>query len=260
MSNNDSPYSLASTLDFINQNFGIIFLSILFLIVGFFAGSIWTDSRISKAGGTNNPAAQAPTEQQPPQAALSTEVLAQLASDQGVAADTYETCIQNPEIAQRVQDQMTGGEAAGIGGTPGTIVVVDGEPKEVISGALPYPQVKAVLDRYLTGTGEPDPQSAALLIADGFVPVSEADHIRGNAEASVVLVEYSDYECPYCRSFHPSMVQAMEEYGDQVAWVYRHFPLGFHATAMPSAIAAECVADEAGNDAFWAFSDAAFSI
>jgi len=92
-------------------------------------------------------------------------------------------------------------------------------------------------------------------------PVDEDDHIRGNPNAPIVIVEYSDYDCPFCKSFHETMNTVMDEYGatGQVAWVYRHFPIEqLHPNALSIALAAECVADLGGNDAFWTFSDLVF--
>lgn len=89
-------------------------------------------------------------------------------------------------------------------------------------------------------------------------PVSNEDHIMGDANAKVVLVEYSDYECPFCQRFHPTMEQVVNEYDGEVAWVYRHFPLSIHAGAAKKAEASECVAELGGNQAFWDFSEALF--
>lgn len=89
---------------------------------------------------------------------------------------------------------------------------------------------------------------------------SEKDHIRGSLNAQIFLIEYSDLQCPYCASFHPTAKQALSEYGDKIAWVYRHFPLEtIHPRALPAANAAECVGDLGGNDAFWSFTDAVFA-
>lgn len=91
-------------------------------------------------------------------------------------------------------------------------------------------------------------------------PVTDSDHIRGSKDAQVVIVEYSDFECPYCHEFHPEMQKAIKEYGDKVAWVLRQFPLtSIHERAMPGAVASECVAKLGGNDAFWKFADTVFS-
>ena len=89
--------------------------------------------------------------------------------------------------------------------------------------------------------------------------ITNADHIKGNPNAPVVIVEYSDYECPFCKRFHGTMNNIMQKYGKtgEVAWVYRHFPLDqLHPkNARKVASAAECVAEQGGNDAFWKFTD-----
>lgn len=92
-----------------------------------------------------------------------------------------------------------------------------------------------------------------------LIPVSEKDHIKGSMDADVILIEYSDLECPYCSSFHETAQQAVEEYGDSIAWVYRHFPLdAIHPRAIPAANAAECVASLGGEEAFWNYIDSIF--
>ncbi len=93
----------------------------------------------------------------------------------------------------------------------------------------------------------PAPAAAGKLAA-----VTKNDHIRGDIDAKVTVVEYSDYECPFCERHHPTMLQIVEEYGDDVAWVYRHFPLSFHPEARPAALAAECANDQGK---FWEFTD-----
>lgn len=95
-------------------------------------------------------------------------------------------------------------------------------------------------------------------LGDVEKPNPETDHIQGNVNAKFALIEYSDYECPFCQKFHPTAKQVLDEYGDKIMWVFRHFPLDFHPEAKPTAIASECISKIAGNDAFWKFSDLMF--
>ncbi|OGM12090.1 hypothetical protein A2Z22_03290 [Candidatus Woesebacteria bacterium RBG_16_34_12] len=96
--------------------------------------------------------------------------------------------------------------------------------------------------------------------AKKVVKVTSEDHLRGNKNAKVFLIEYSDYQCPFCSRFHPTAQQVLDEYKDDVAWVYRHFPLDqLHPKARPSAEASECVAEIGGEDAWWKFTDAIFA-
>ncbi len=89
-------------------------------------------------------------------------------------------------------------------------------------------------------------------------PVTDSDHIKGNKNAKVTLVEYSDFECPFCKSFNPTTQNLLEAYGDKIRLVYRHYPLPFHANAQKEAEASECIAELGGNDGFWKYVDAIF--
>ncbi len=99
---------------------------------------------------------------------------------------------------------------------------------------------------------------------DDIKPVTKEDHIRGDINAPVKIVEFSDFECPFCKKFHPTMQRIVDEYGKsgKVAWVYRHFPLdSIHPfKARNEAKASECVAELGGNEAFWKFADEIFRI
>lgn len=86
---------------------------------------------------------------------------------------------------------------------------------------------------------------------------SEEDHIKGNRDAAITIVEFSDFQCSFCKRLHPTIERVVEENPD-VKWVYRHFPLSSHGESFAAAIASECVAKLAGNDAFWDYTDSAF--
>ncbi len=85
---------------------------------------------------------------------------------------------------------------------------------------------------------------------------SSDDHIKGDANAPYSIIEYSDYDCPFCEKFHATAPELMTAYEGKLNWIYRTHPIeGLHPNAPYLALAAECVADIQGNDAFWDFSD-----
>ena len=100
--------------------------------------------------------------------------------------------------------------------------------------------------------------------------ISSADHIRGNPNAKVKVIEFSDPECPFCKRFHDTMNQIIDEYGKsgQVAWVYRHFPLdqpdvngyALHPKAGKESQALECANEQGGGAKFWSYLDRLFEV
>lgn len=86
---------------------------------------------------------------------------------------------------------------------------------------------------------------------------TSTEHIKGNPNASVVLVEYSDFQCPACAGYAPILKQLLEESGDDVALVYRHFPLrSIHPQAQ---LAAQAAYAASMQDAFWEYHDSLFN-
>lgn len=82
------------------------------------------------------------------------------------------------------------------------------------------------------------------------------DHVRGKAEARLSVIEYSDFECPFCKRFHSVPMQLLKEYPNDVNWIYRHLPLPFHnPNAQKQAEAAECAGELGGGEAFWGYTD-----
>lgn len=111
------------------------------------------------------------------------------------------------------------------------------------------------------GVSGPQPQQPTGPSKADIVAVSPTDHIFGNPNAPIKIIEYTDLECPFCKRFHGTMQQIVQEFDGQVAWVLRNFPLEqLHPNAPALAEAAECVASTAGNDAYWKFLDEMFTL
>ena len=77
---------------------------------------------------------------------------------------------------------------------------------------------------------------------------------RGDPAAAVTVVEFSDFECPYCKRGFDTVEQLLEKHGDDIRFVYLHYPLNFHPWAEPSAVASVCAAEQ-DHEAFWTLHD-----
>lgn len=109
--------------------------------------------------------------------------------------------------------------------------------------------------------GSPSAPGAQKTAARAYDP--KIDHILGNPDAPVKVIEYADLECSHCKTFHTTMHQIMDFYGPsgKVAWVYRPFPLAqIHSKAPQEAAAAECAADQGGDVTFYKYVDRLYSV
>lgn len=105
---------------------------------------------------------------------------------------------------------------------------------------------------YLTQLTEKTPVNVMLepMRIPQAMQVAPTAAAKGPATAPVTIVEYSDYQCPFCRRAHPTVERILKEYGDKVRLVYRDYPLNFHPRAVPASVAARCAAEQ---NKFWEF-------
>ncbi|MCX7681431.1 MAG: peptidylprolyl isomerase [Anaerolineae bacterium] len=124
---------------------------------------------------------------------------------------------------------------------------------------LPSPTAAPVAPGATTGTPTrpatcvPEPFDPP--VVSGLPPVTDADHVYGSANASITLIEYADFQCPGCAAMHTLRTYLEEAYGDDLRYVYRHFPLSFHPLAT---IAAEAAEAAGAQGKFWEMHDMLF--
>jgi len=98
------------------------------------------------------------------------------------------------------------------------------------------------------------------LTVDPFKKVAEKISVKGlpakgGANAAVVIVEYSDFQCPFCARAHATTNQVLAQYGDKVRFYHKEFPLSFHPWAEPASVAVKCVAEQKQDEAYWKLVD-----
>jgi protein-disulfide isomerase len=231
-----------------NSNITQIALVGLLVVAAFFIGIL--SSRVKNLEKNN--VAQVPQEETQiagePAENLSFD---QIVSELGLDVEAFSECLLNGDTSQRVKDESASGVKAGVNGTPGNILLDTQTGMAVdIAGALPLNMLEDSLDDLKAGNGTD-------IDVD---PVTEEDYLLGDRNSRYILFEYSDYDCPFCSSFHATAKEFTEANAD-VAWVYRQFPLDqLHPNARAKSEAALCAGEVGGNDAFWAFSDAMFGL
>lgn len=156
---------------------------------------------------------------------------------------------------EKIEEEKKSGGAQSPMGVPVAIVVAGGLIALAVYFGGRGPAEQPVPEEVAAELGEA--KVAGATIGD-IRAVDETDHVRGAANARVTVIEYSDFECPFCKRFHPTMQQLVAEYPNDVRWVYRHFPLEqLHSQAPKEAEATEC-AGEQGK--FWELADIVYEV
>ncbi|MEI7719653.1 MAG: thioredoxin domain-containing protein [bacterium] len=137
--------------------------------------------------------------------------------------------------------------------SPSVSIIIAGV---IVAGAIVFANMHPAQPTGAVALGGAAPSPTALNIR----PVSASDHITGSPNASIVLVEFSDFQCPYCSMVYPTLKKIVDNSNGQIAWVYRQLPLtSIHPNAGPAALASECIAEQLGNTGFWKYADAVFT-
>lgn len=128
-------------------------------------------------------------------------------------------------------------------------------PKAIIVGAFILAASHIAYAYVVQGGAQGGTPTSAKALFTGK-PIDDKDHIDGNAKSNVIVVEYSDPECPYCVSLHPTMKQIRNNYADKIAFVYRYFPLTqIHPHSYDESKAIACAATLGGTKGFYEYID-----
>ncbi len=227
---------------------------ILLIIAAFIIGSLYTKLQYLQNGSNNTQALGTQTGAQisPATQPARTAFIA-YAKQIGLNVNKFTTCLDSHKYKQNVTDSESEGTKLGVQGTPSFFINGIG-----LVGALPYDMFKTVIDHELAGSIDPLPTTIpAQPRISGITPPILP--VLGNSNAPVTIVEFSDFQCPFCESFFTnSLPQLKKDYIDtgRVKLDYRFFPLtSIHPNAEGSAEAAAC-ANEQGK--FWQMHDVFF--
>lgn len=201
---------------------------------------------------------------------------AQLAEEVGADVDQYNACMESGAADGSVAAAIDEARSLGFSGTP-SFQLVNAETGDAYSlvGAQPYEQFAAYVEAIAAGEAPVDPQAQAdegggeipfWATEEGLTPDPDkpgqtmaGDHYRGNPDAAVVVVEFSDFQCPYCERHSNDTQPVLDEQfvdTDQVMWVFKHFPLDIHPQAPMAGAASECAADQGS---FWEMHELLFA-
>lgn len=224
-------------------------LVVIVVLMAFGMGAMWSKLQGISGGGTKvagtaaGQAAAAAGAAVPSKYGSFDEAMETIAKEAGVDGKKLVSCMNSGDKAAAVNADTSEGSSVGVTGTPAFFI-----NGRLLAGAYPFSEFKKVIDEELSG----NPDAAA---TRQDVNVGNAAS-KGKEGAAVTIVEYSDFQCPFCVQAFPTVQQILTEYGDKVQFAYKHYPLSqIHPRAQKTAEAAECARDQGK---FWEFHDALF--
>lgn len=250
------------------------FLVILLVIVSFFAGYLYLkvqtlENKNSGSNGSANTAGvQATPANQDNNSPLSVNNLKLYAKNLKLDTNKFNDCLDNGEKKDEVQKQLTKGSNLGVRGTPGFFI-----NGRFLGGAFPFENFKEIIDREITGTGSDNYKDYSSTLQQAydvppnqpkaFDPVPKKVDIdnapsEGAKNPKVTIVEYSDFQCPFCVRAYPTVKQVLETYPNDVAIYYQQYPLtNIHPFAQKAAEASLCAQDQGK---FWEYANNLFEV
>jgi protein-disulfide isomerase len=195
------------------------------------------------------------------ESALSINNLKKYAKELKLNTKDFNKCLDDGEKVQKVKDDISYAETLGVSGTPAFFV-----NGHMISGAQPYSLFQMVIDFELSQGDWNKPASdlkayidQGAVFADKVNVNFDGTNVEGSSDAKVDIVEFSDFECPFCTRFYKETYEKIKKtYIDtgKVKFSFRHYPLSFHQNAQKAAEASECAASQGK---FWEYHNLLFS-
>ncbi len=182
------------------------------------------------------------------------DVFISYAKQLGLDEAKFAACYDTQKYKQKVQEQQSAGQAKGVSGTP--TFFINGQR---LVGAQPYSAFKALIDAALQGKQVQQQEQQKPQFKPVNMTIRQDDIILGNPNAPVTIIEYTDFQCPFCRRYHYTTWPTLKQYVENgtVRYVVRNFPLSFHPMANETAQALLCIAAE-NESAYWDAADIVF--
>ncbi|MFA6532871.1 MAG: thioredoxin domain-containing protein [Patescibacteria group bacterium] len=234
---------------------GVITLFLIFVTVKMFS----LEKKINSGATGGAPAAQ----QDSP---LSVDNMKKYAKELKLNTGKFNKCLDSGEKKTLVAKETAYGQSLGVQGTPGFFI-----NGQFLAGAFPFPLFKEIIDKQIDGTASTECTAYSTDLQQycsdpknlSFNPVAQTVDVKGMVSTGakngkVTLVEFSDFQCPYCIRAFPTVEQILKEYKNDVTFYFKQFPLvQIHPFAQKAAEASLCAADQGK---FWEWHNKIFGI